>query len=309
MKIKIGVIGSGEHFTRNIYPSIIKHKSFQLEGILSKKKKEYLNIRCYSEVEFFKLDLDIVYISTPSKIHAKYILKSLKKKINVVCEKPLCTNLSQLNKIKKLTQKNKLFLFEGFMYRFHPAFKYIKKIIDTDKFGKIISVKSSFTIPKLNKNNNRYNLKTGGGFFLDLAVYPLSLNHYLFGRKIKSKSFVSKTYKNNKRLSLRGDITIKDNFKMDYKWGVSLDYSNFLEIVFKNGKLNTSRFYSKNKYDKTEIYLNSKKFFKKSFKPLDQFYLMFDYIQRNYRYKSIKQKELENVELHFNNLIRFKNDF
>ena len=39
MKVKIGVIGSGEHFTRNIYPSIIKHKHFQLAGILSRKKK------------------------------------------------------------------------------------------------------------------------------------------------------------------------------------------------------------------------------------------------------------------------------
>ena len=309
MKVKIGVIGSGEHFTRNIYPSIIKNKHFQLAGILSRKKKEYLSIRCYSEEEFFSLDLDIVYISTPSKTHAKFVIKSLKKKINVVCEKPLCTNLSQLNKIKKLTIKNRLFLFEGFMYRFHPVFKFVKKIIETNKFGNITSVKSSFTIPNLKKNNNRYNLKTGGGFFLDLAVYPLSLNHYLFNRKIKSSSFTSKTHKNSKGLSIKGNIIINDNFKMYYKWGVGLDYHNFLEIVFTKGKLKISRFYSKNKHDKIEIYLKSKRFFKKSFKPTDQFYLMFDYILRNYKYKTIKEKELKNIELHFNNLIRFKNDF
>ena len=38
MKIKIGVIGSGEHFSKNIYPVLVKNPNIEIVGILSKKK-------------------------------------------------------------------------------------------------------------------------------------------------------------------------------------------------------------------------------------------------------------------------------
>ena len=39
MKLKIGVIGSGEHFSRNIYPTLIENNDFEIVGVLTKKKK------------------------------------------------------------------------------------------------------------------------------------------------------------------------------------------------------------------------------------------------------------------------------
>ena len=39
MKLKIGIIGSGDHFKKNIYPILINNSKIKIVGILSKKKK------------------------------------------------------------------------------------------------------------------------------------------------------------------------------------------------------------------------------------------------------------------------------
>ena len=306
MKLKIGVIGSGEHFSRNIYPTLIENNDFEIVGVLTKKKK-FKNLVCFNESNFYKLDLDFVYIASPSKTHSKFVIKSLQKNINVLCEKPFCDNLSEFNMIKKLAIKKNLLIFECFMYRFHPIFDYLKKIIFSKKFGKIKSVNSSFVIPPLDKKNNRYKKKIGGGFFLDLGVYLISLQHYLFDIKIKRNNFYTKTYKNSNKVSLKGNIFLNGKFLSFYNWGVGIDYHNFLEINFEKAFIKVNRFFSKNKLEKSIININSNK--KIIFKPIDQFSLMFKDVVKNYKIKKYKVNELNNIDVQLKNILKFKNEF
>ena len=57
------------------------------------------------------------------------------------------------------------------MYCYHPVFNYLKKLIKSNKFGKVRYVISNFRYPSLNKDNNRYILKEGNGFYNDAASY------------------------------------------------------------------------------------------------------------------------------------------
>ena len=81
-----------------------------------------------------------------------------------------------------MAKKQNVLLSEALNNVYHPMFKYLKKLIYKN-FSKILYVKSEFTIPSLEKKNNRYNFKKGGGFYNDLAIYPLSLENYLFYTK------------------------------------------------------------------------------------------------------------------------------
>lgn len=308
MKLKIGVIGSGEHFLKNIFPTLINNKNLEIVGILSKKKK-FKNLTCYNEKKFYELKLDFVYIATPSKTHSKFIIKSLKKNINVLCEKPFCDNLTEFKIIKNLALKKNLLIFECFMYRFHPTFNFLKKIVSSKKYGKVKVVNSAFVIPPMNKKNNRYKKNLGGGFFLDLGVYLVSLQHYLFDVKFNKRNFHVATYRNNDKISLKGNICMKLEFLSFYHWGVGINYENFLEIVFDKAIVKVNRFFSKNKKEKSIINIFQNRNKEIIFKPEDHFKLMFDDVFKNYKIKSYKLNELNNIEQQLKNILKFKNEF
>ena len=69
-----------------------------------------------------------------------------------MCEKPFTTNIKKFKKILNLATKKNLLIFECFMYKYHGAYKLLKKYLKR----KIKFVYSAFKIPSLNKDNFRY---------------------------------------------------------------------------------------------------------------------------------------------------------
>ena len=145
----LGVIGPGSHFKKRIEPILEKNNFFKIKGFLRKKKlkKKTFSLR----KNFFKKKFDFVYISCPSQLHEKYILKSLNSGYNVICEKPFVTSIKNLKKIISISRKKNKLIFECFMYVYHPVFAYIKKFIKKKKLGSIEYVISNFRYPSLKK--------------------------------------------------------------------------------------------------------------------------------------------------------------
>ena len=297
MKYKsLGVIGPGNHFQNKIRPVIKLNNFFKIKGFLKKKKINKKNF--YSEKDFFKKKFDFVYIACPNELHEKYIIKSLNAGYNVICEKPFLTSSKNLKKIIKLSEKKKKLIFECFMYVYHPVFSYIKKLIEKRKYGPIKYVVSNFKFPSLNKNNNRYFKKLGNGFFFDAAVYPISLENYLFKFRNKPK-ILQKTFK--KVVDLRGYTFLDSNHvRRLYYWGEGQKYSNNLEIFFKNGSLFVDKFFSKAKNEKILLKIKIKdKIYLKKFKKCNQFEKMFEVIKKNYSKKFFLRKNRELINRHY----------
>lgn len=283
----LGVIGPGSHFKNKIEPVIKKNKFFKINGYLRKKKIKKKNF--FSEKEFFRNKFDFVYISCPSQLHEKYIIKSLNSGYNVICEKPFVTSLKNLKKIISLSKKKNKLIFECFMYAYHPVFDYVKKLIKKKKLGPIEYVISNFRYPSLKKDDDKYSKNIGNGFYYDSAVYPISLENYLFEFKNKP-NVIKKVFKRN--VDLRGYIILKNNLiKRFYFWGEGQNYSNNLEIFFKEGTIYIDKFFSKLKDEKIYLKINtSKKKYIKKFKDHDHFELMFKEIIKNYKSRNFLQK-------------------
>lgn len=295
-KIILGIIGEGYHFKKNIKPFLNKiRKELDLEFYIIKKKNNQYD---YSK---FLNKINISYISTPTKTHFYIAKKCIENGVSVISEKPLCENLSEANTLVKIAKKQNVFLSEAFMYVYHPMFKYLKKLIYKN-FSKILYVKSEFTIPSLEKKNNRYNFKKGGGFYNDLAIYPLSLEHYLFNTKklYNKKKFIY--FK--KKIALRGFLSFKSNsIPRFYFWGENQKYLNNINIVCKDISIYINNFYSKNSKDISFIEINGKQNKKIYFKKCDQFYEMFLELLSNFKKKKFISEHYQNIL----NLSKIKN--
>ena len=288
MRVKsIGIIGAGKHFVEKIFPLISDNRTLKIDGILRRRNKPFKKIPILKEKEFFKKSFDFVYICCPNYNHENYILKSLNSNFNVMCEKPFIIRKKNLNKILNLAKKKNKLIFECFMYSYHPVFKYIKNLIRSKKFGKIKYVISNFRYPSLQKNNNRYKVNEGRGFFYDAATYLVSLESYLFENHHLG-GFL-KTKKIKKKIDLRGYIFLDNGHQSrHYFWGEGQNYTNNLEIFFDDATIHIDKFFSKARTDEItlKIFTKNNKFIK--FKPIDQFKIMFEQILKNYKKNKFK---------------------
>lgn len=299
-KIRIGVIGPGNHFQKKILPALNKIKNVKIIYILRKTKNKFLSFKSTNKSKiFFNNKFDFVYISSIPSTHEKYLNLCIDKNINIICEKPLLTNLKKTKSILKKIREKKLFIFETFSYIFSKSFIKLNNLI---KRKQIKYIHSSFQFPFLKNNNFRYKLKEGG-FFLDSAVYPISLETFLLGNESKNIKNLKTITNFKKKKSINGKIKYSIfNQKRVFTWGTGLIYKNFVKIKLKDSIIFYKKIFTKIKDENVKIIIQkNKKREEIIFKYYDQFELMFRYIFKNYKKSKIK--------LTFNRQILTNNQF
>ena len=100
--------------------------------LLSKKAKKQYN--CKIEKNYNKIfqdnNVDIIFISSPTNTHIKFIEKSMVHKKTIFCEKPLDLNIKKILKTLKKVKKNKPKIQLGFNRRYDPGHFSIKKDLE-----------------------------------------------------------------------------------------------------------------------------------------------------------------------------------
>ena len=248
---KIAIWSLSKHFQNKVFLSIKNNKKIKINSILTKKKfDKSFRIKKENwfdnENQFFKNpNFDYVYISSINSNHYKNCKTALKNKVNVICEKPICLNETQLKKLIQISKLKKKKIFEVNQYIHHPLFIKIRKIIEKKKIGKITNVESAFKIPLFEKNNFRFNNKLGGGALIDAGYYPISIMYNLFSSK-KVKILKSKVIKKY-GIDLKGNLISKNenNIIFNLSWGFKSNYENYIKIVGEKGVIKAKFIFSK----------------------------------------------------------------
>ena len=117
-----------------------------------------------------------IYIATTNNTHLDLIKKCIKAKKNILCEKPICLNLTETQEAKKLISENNIKFVEAIAYYSHPLYIELRKLIDKKEIGEIVSIDSlfGFKVKKIDPSSRLFNKKLGGGAILDLGCYPIS---------------------------------------------------------------------------------------------------------------------------------------
>ena len=249
--IRLGIWSYSNHFRYKVFPSIKNNRKIDVVAILSNKKKDknsdLKNIKWFkNKKSFFDFcNLDYVYISSVNSKHFLDCKYALNKNVNVICEKPMCLNLDELNKLKNIAKERERNIFEMTQYTSHPLFIKLRKILSSKKIGEIIKVKSSFKIPLNDKKNFRFNNNYGGGALFDVGFYPISTMFTLFDSKIIEIEKVKLIKKN--KIDMAGNLLAKneEGIRFCLKWGFNSLYENYINIFGKKGKIKVNFFFSK----------------------------------------------------------------
>jgi len=131
--------------------------------------------------------IDIMVISNATNLHLKYLNLAIKKGIHAYVEKPIACNMDQVNDMSKKAAEKKLIIAVGTQFRFNEILVKLKKLIDDNYFGSIISVMSShgehiadYHPGEDYKSSYSANKKQCGGVLLT-QIHHIDYLEWLFG--------------------------------------------------------------------------------------------------------------------------------
>jgi dTDP-3,4-didehydro-2,6-dideoxy-alpha-D-glucose 3-reductase len=182
--VRVAVWGIGAHARKRILPALLACPSTVLAGITTRDQSVAHDVAAtYScavwpspEAMLASGDVDAVYLATPIGLHVAQGKAVLRAGKHLWCEKSLAADLAGASELIELSRRMDLCLAEAFMYTYHPQFERILSIVaGQHTLGRIFSITSRFSMPRLERPGFRHSRALGGGALLDLACYPLSL--------------------------------------------------------------------------------------------------------------------------------------
>lgn len=207
-------------------------------------KNVYKNLElALNEVENF----DASVICSPTSLHIEQCNLLSSKKINLMIEKPLSSNLDGIEILKQNVKESNIVVLMAYIFRFSPQVQMIKKLLENKSIGKIYYVRGEFSeyLPDWHPYEDYRSFymaekSMGGGSILDQS-HIFDLVHYLIDGFKSVKAF------NSKISSLEVNADDISELIVELKNGViaslhtdifGRQHKKFLEIKGENGNIN-----------------------------------------------------------------------
>ena len=184
--INVALLGFGrigQMHAENIHKNKDLNLLYVYEKIDSLTKKAVKLYNCKIEKNYNKIfqdkKVDIVFISSPTNTHIKFIEKGMRYKKTIFCEKPLDLNIDKIKKTFNKVKKNKPKIQLGFNRRYDPGHFSLKKDLEKNKIGKLekIIITSRDPAPP-----PAAYLKSSGGIFRDMMIHDFDLCRLYLGK-------------------------------------------------------------------------------------------------------------------------------
>ena len=189
--IKVGIIGCGFMGTMhaNCYKNIEGAEIVALADIRKEKAEELkngTNAVIYGDgIELIEnADVDVIDICLPTYLHAKYALMAMDKVKYVFVEKPVALTVMEANALIEKSAKTGAQVQVGQVIRFWDEYVELKKIIASEKYGKVINANFRRLSPRplWGYENWLLNSELSGGAGQDLHIHDVDYVLSVFGK-------------------------------------------------------------------------------------------------------------------------------
>lgn len=216
-KLRAAIIGYG--YMGEIRRAVIERsKVFELEMVCESDPTKLNGTYPFKVVrepaEVVNSSVDVVFICTPNHLIPSLTVSCLEKGKHCFSEKPPGRSVDDILAMRNAEEKNPdCRLMFGFNHRFHPGILKAKKIIASERLGRVLWLRGIYgksggkSFP--NSWRNRREI-SGGGILLDQGIHMLDLFNYFCGNFEDVKAFASNAY-----------------------WGFEIEDNGF--VIMKNG--------------------------------------------------------------------------
>ena len=123
--------------------------------------------------------IDAVYIALPNGMHAEYTIRAAKAGKHVLCEKPMCTSVSDGQAMIDASRTANKKLMIAYRCQYEPVNLKAVELIRTGAVGQVQAIESAFGF-NIRAGEWRLDRKlSGGGPLMDVGIYCLNACRYL----------------------------------------------------------------------------------------------------------------------------------
>ncbi len=159
----------------------------KIDGLLRECKMEPDGIHFYTDADEMmdKEQLDGIIIGTNCNTHTYFAKKVLERNIPLFLEKPVATDLEQLEELWECAQKTKAPTVVSFPLRVAPLVQEVKRILDSGVIGKVEHVQAFNDVPYgfVYFHDWYRDESISHGLFLQKATHDIDVINYLIGEE------------------------------------------------------------------------------------------------------------------------------
>ncbi|OCG09071.1 oxidoreductase [Gilliamella sp. wkB178] len=193
--IKLAIIGTN-WITDKFIAAALQSQQYQLVAVYSRSldkgrlfAQKYHIDSVYTDLDELAKNpqIDAIYIASPNSLHFNQAKLMLENGKDVICEKPLTSNLKQTQALIEIAINHQQVLFEALKTYYLPNYQQIRNYLP--KLGKIHKVllnycqySSRYPSYLKGENPNTFNPLFSNGSIMDIGVYPLNFAIGLWGK-------------------------------------------------------------------------------------------------------------------------------
>jgi len=190
--VKVGVVGAGGIARQAHVANYAQLPGVKLVGICDVDAaaaqalaEEYDIPEVFTDhKDLLREDLDAISICTPNAYHAPIALDAFKRKLHVLCEKPMATTAADARAMVRAARKAKRILMVAHQGRFRNESQTLKKFIDRGALGDIFYARAGYLRRRGIPGAGSWfttKAQAGGGALIDIGVHALDLVLWLMG--------------------------------------------------------------------------------------------------------------------------------
>lgn len=188
--LRLGILGVANFFRKKIAIPVATSPAVDIVAIASRSEAKaqeaaqaYDIERAYGSYEALLADeqVEAVYIPLPNHRHAEWIKRAADAGKHVLCEKPLALDATEAQDCLNYATRKGIKVMEAFMYRLHPQWQHVRRLIRQREIGTVQLVEVFFGFNNTDPHNIRNRPETGGGALYDVGCYAVSGSRFLVG--------------------------------------------------------------------------------------------------------------------------------
>ena len=185
-----GVLGAAAIARKKVIPAMQRSRLSRVRAIASRSAATAAEVgqslgidRTYGSYAELLADpeLEAVYIPLPNHLHAEWAIAAMEAGKHVLCEKPLALTSAEAQVMTDASRRTGSKLMEAFMYRFHPLWLEVRRLLAEGEIGELLAIQSFFSYRNVDPTNIRNVAAFGGGALMDIGCYPINVSRMLFG--------------------------------------------------------------------------------------------------------------------------------
>lgn len=119
-------------------------------------------------------DVDAIYLALPHAMHLEWGIAALRAGKAVLCEKPLCINAEETQRLAEVSRETGTLLMEGMKTRFLPVYQRVRELVADGAIGRLERVEAvlqNAMLERIARGGDYLSAPVGGGMLLDTGIY------------------------------------------------------------------------------------------------------------------------------------------